>query len=46
MKTVNTTQILQKSIDIQLKKILLGDLKAFRSVKQSNTNRLGAEKAA
>ena len=30
MKTVNTTQLLVKSIDIELKKLLQKDLEAYR----------------
>lgn len=47
MKTINNTQILQKSIDIELRKILQNDLKSFRSAQQRNTgSNQGAKKAA
>ena len=47
MKTVNNTQILGKSIDIQLKKLLQNDLKSFRSVQQNTAgSNQGAKKAA
>ena len=45
MKTINTTQILLKSIDIELKKMLLNDLKNFQSQHKAGINQ-GAQKAA
>jgi len=39
MKTLNTTQILVKSIDIELKKLLQKDLEAFRA---AQLNKQGA----
>lgn len=45
MKTINKTQILMKSIDIELKKLIESDLKAFRA-SQAKGNNQGAKKAA
>ncbi len=47
MKTTNTTQILQKSIDIELKKMLQKDLESYR-INQLRNNKInqGNQKAA
>ncbi|WP_262895008.1 hypothetical protein [Mucilaginibacter ginkgonis] len=44
MKTINATQILVKSVDIELKKLLLADLKNFKA--QSKGISQGTQKAA
>jgi hypothetical protein len=47
MKTVNTTQILAKSIDIELKKLLQEDLKAYRLAQlKKQGNNQGNKQAA
>ncbi len=47
MKTINNAQILQKSIDIKLRRILQNDIKLFRTAQQRTTaNNQGAKKAA
>lgn len=46
MKTINKTQILMKSIDIELKNLLMSDLKAYRETQAKNGNNQGAKKAA
>lgn len=47
MKTLNTTQILVKSIDIELKKLLQKDIEAYRlaQLKKQDTNQ-GNKQAA
>ena len=45
MKTINTTQILVKSVDIELKKLLLADLKNFQAIHKTGISQ-GAQKAA
>ncbi|NCD69591.1 hypothetical protein [Mucilaginibacter agri] len=46
MKTINNTDLLLRSIDIQLKKMLQADLKAYRTAQHKNGNNQGAKKAA
>lgn len=47
MKTLNNTDLLLRSIDIQLKKMLQADLKAYRTTQLKNgNNNQGAKKAA
>jgi len=46
MKTINKTQILLKSIDIELKLLLEKDLKVFRAAQLKQGNNQGAKKAA
>ncbi|MCJ8208295.1 hypothetical protein MUY27_01155 [Mucilaginibacter sp. RS28] len=46
MKTINNTQILLKSIDIELKNLLQKDLRAFREAQHKTGNNQGAKKAA
>lgn len=47
MKTINNTELLLKAFDIQLKKMLQADLKAYRTAQLKNGgSNQGSKKAA